>query len=113
MSHVYECRFEGNCEECLVAACLSQVVFPAGLTARQRALLHEVAEAQGLGHASSGDGEQRCIAVGNLSAPGQQVRLTGSEQLLRIQFTMQFTMTFCAECLLAAGTAALPSREYA
>jgi len=68
------------------------VVFPAGLTARQRALLHEVAEDQGLGHASSGDGDQRCIAVGNLSAPGQQVRLTGSEQRLRMQLPTQSTL---------------------
>lgn len=42
-----------------------QLVFPPSLTSRQRAFLHEVAEAAGLPHASSGDGAARHIVVGS------------------------------------------------
>eukprot|EP00775_Hariotina_reticulata_P006215 gene6215-6451_t len=57
----------------LAAVVILLVVFPAGLTARQRALLHEVAESHGLGHISSGEGDARFIAIGNLTAPDQKV----------------------------------------
>ena len=42
----------------------SQVTFPASLTARQRALLHEFAEAVGLQHVSTGDGSARRLQLG-------------------------------------------------
>jgi len=38
---------------------------PASITARQRALLHAVAEAHGLGHASSGEGSERRMSIGD------------------------------------------------
>eukprot|EP00878_Enallax_costatus_P011993 GHUV01012521.1.p1 GENE.GHUV01012521.1~~GHUV01012521.1.p1 ORF type:complete len:728 (+),score=288.54 GHUV01012521.1:305-2488(+) len=50
-----------------------QVSFPPCLSARQRALLHEIAEQRGLGHASRGEGEQRCIVLGNLQDAAEQI----------------------------------------
>lgn len=50
-----------------------QVIFPPTLTARQRAILHQVAEAHGLGHISTGDGEARCISIGKLDGEADQV----------------------------------------
>jgi hypothetical protein len=41
-----------------------QVTFPASLTARQRALLHEFAEGVGLQHASTGEGSDRRLQLG-------------------------------------------------
>jgi len=40
------------------------VVFPAQLSAAQRALVHELAGAAGLPHASSGEAEARRVSVG-------------------------------------------------
>lgn len=50
-----------------------QLVFPPSVTARQRALLHEVAEKAGLQHISRGDGTERHIAVGSGAEGCQQV----------------------------------------
>lgn len=44
---------------------MHQVLFPASLTPRQRALLHGVAEAEGLPHASEGTDANRRIAIGS------------------------------------------------
>lgn len=41
-----------------------QIVLPPCLTARQRAVLHEVAEAHGLDHVSKGDGADRHLVLG-------------------------------------------------
>jgi hypothetical protein len=41
-----------------------QLVLPPCLTARQRAVLHEVAEAHGMEHASRGDGADRHLVLG-------------------------------------------------
>lgn len=46
---------------------------PPTLTPRQRAILHAVASELGLGHASSGDGDTRAIAVGDLTPDGAPV----------------------------------------
>lgn len=45
-----------------------QLLFPPSLTARQRAILHLVAEQHGLAHSSQGEGEARRIALGPPSA---------------------------------------------
>ncbi|WIA11524.1 hypothetical protein OEZ85_011635 [Tetradesmus obliquus] len=45
-----------------------------GLTPRQRAVLHQVAEQCGLGHGSSGEGEQRCISIGATDSKAPQAR---------------------------------------
>ncbi|KAF8070908.1 Ighmbp2 [Scenedesmus sp. PABB004] len=53
-------------------ACAVELTFPSSLTARQRAVLHEVAERAGLGHASVGEGEARAISVGRTDGGAQQ-----------------------------------------
>ena len=55
---------------------MHQVLFPASLTPRQRALLHGVAEAEGLPHASEGTDANRRIAIGS----GHLVRHGGREE---------------------------------
>lgn len=57
-------------EPCFSLHGVHQVLFPASLTPRQRALLHGVAEAEGLPHASEGTDANRRIAIGS----GQLVR---------------------------------------
>ena len=47
------------------AAPLLQLVFPPSLTAGQRALLHEVAEREGLPHSSHGEGAERHLRLGD------------------------------------------------
>lgn len=47
--------------------------FPPCLTAKQRAVLHELAEQNNLGHVSRGEGEQRCIVLGKLQDAAEQV----------------------------------------
>ncbi|KFM22807.1 DNA-binding protein SMUBP-2 [Auxenochlorella protothecoides] len=42
-----------------------QILLPASLTSRQRALLHEVAEECGLAHSSTGEGSQRRLILGD------------------------------------------------
>lgn len=42
-----------------------QILLPASLTSRQRALLHEVAEGCGLAHSSTGEGSQRRLILGD------------------------------------------------
>lgn len=39
--------------------------FPPAVSARQRAILHAVAEANGVAHASAGDGEERYVSLGS------------------------------------------------
>ena len=51
-----------------------QLLFPPFLTARQRAVLHEVAEQAGLPHVSQGEGDERHIAVGSRNEGCVQVR---------------------------------------
>ncbi|EFJ52473.1 hypothetical protein VOLCADRAFT_79084 [Volvox carteri f. nagariensis] len=51
------------------------VVFPPSLSARQRALIHEVAEENGLHHASDGSGEGRFIMVGSRKAGARKVNV--------------------------------------
>ncbi|KAF6264977.1 P-loop containing nucleoside triphosphate hydrolase protein [Scenedesmus sp. NREL 46B-D3] len=62
---------------------LPQVTFQ-GLSARQRAVLHQVAEQCGLGHGSSGEAEQRCISIGATDTDKQQVRTAGCQLLAHI-----------------------------
>lgn len=50
-----------------------QLIFPPSVTARQRALLHEVAEQAGLQHLSRGEGAERHIAVGSATEGSRQV----------------------------------------
>lgn len=45
-----------------------QILFPPSLTARQRALLHEVAESNGAQHASAGEGAERRLRLGDAAA---------------------------------------------
>jgi len=64
----------------MIAACddlLSQgdlaapmLIFSAGISPRQRAILHAIAEESGLQHSSQGEGSSRRISVGG---PGLQV----------------------------------------
>lgn len=46
-----------------------QLVFPASLTARQRAAVHAVGERHGLPHSSQGEGSERRIVLGHAGAP--------------------------------------------
>jgi len=48
-----------------MAAAAGCLVLPAALDSRQRALVHAVAEALGLAHASTGDGAQRRVSLGS------------------------------------------------
>ena len=48
---------------CNMSPDAQQVLFPACLTARQRALLHEVAEDYGWTHSSAGAGDERQITI--------------------------------------------------
>ncbi|KAK9808936.1 hypothetical protein WJX72_006613 [[Myrmecia] bisecta] len=50
-----------------------QLVFKPNLTARQRAILHEVAEQHGIPHSSSGEGDARRIRVGSTDAASVEV----------------------------------------
>uniref|UniRef100_A0A383VHI7 DNA helicase n=1 Tax=Tetradesmus obliquus TaxID=3088 RepID=A0A383VHI7_TETOB len=50
-----------------------------GLTPRQRAVLHQVAEQCGLGHGSSGEGEQRCISIGATDSNAPQIDIAAAE----------------------------------
>lgn len=47
--------------------------FPASLTARQRAILHDIAESAGLHHASAGQGDARHIVVGSANVSARKV----------------------------------------
>ncbi len=53
------------------AAADVRIVFPPGLTPRQRAALHAAAESYGLVHESTGEGDQRRIALGPEDAATQ------------------------------------------
>jgi len=55
-----------------------RVVLPARLTARQRAALHEGASAAGLAHESTGEGEERRLALGPAGAPEADLALPES-----------------------------------
>ena len=60
---------------CLPHACgdhrhVAQVMLPAAVTARQRAVLHSLAEEHGLTHNSRGDGGQRRITLAAAGAKG-------------------------------------------
>ena len=52
----------------VLVLCAQQVLFPPTLTARQRALLHEVAESNGVAHASAGEGAERRFRLGGAAA---------------------------------------------
>jgi hypothetical protein len=57
---------------CLLCMLAPQLIFPPSLTARQRAVLHELGEAHGLSHESLGEGPARHLRLG--STHGRQVR---------------------------------------
>jgi len=44
----------------------SQVQFPSAVTARQRAVLHDIAARHGLSHGSIGEGDERHIVLSSI-----------------------------------------------
>jgi hypothetical protein len=83
---------------------LLQVTFQ-GLSARQRAVLHQVAEQCGLGHGSSGEGEQRCISIGATHNGVPQVcelAATCHKQQL-LHWYQLYTYGVCNVCHTLAG----------
>jgi hypothetical protein len=76
-----------------------QLIFPPSLTARQRAVLHELGEAHGLSHESLGEGPARHLRLG--SAHGRQVgrsvsRATIGRQAWGWQLVDQLIPLFCS-----------------
>jgi hypothetical protein len=60
-----KCSVRGTDRPCL---CSRQLILPPCLTARQRAVLHQLAEQHGLQHESSGEGTDRRLTLGPADA---------------------------------------------
>eukprot|EP00955_Chlamydomonas_euryale_P113300 366209-Chlamydomonas_euryale.AAC.5 len=86
---------------------------PASITARQRALLHAVAEAHGLGHASSGEGSERRMSIGDgVKLSGACDKITHEDCIPCIFFSKETAdWHHAAACERANSDTALMSKQ--
>ncbi|KAK9915598.1 hypothetical protein WJX75_001370 [Coccomyxa subellipsoidea] len=91
----------------LSTAVTTQVEFPSAVSARQRAVLHDIASHHGLSHTSAGDDDERRITLGSSSsskAPTERVNIAKCEalsdeaicDLLREHFNIDGSSDFAA-----------------
>jgi hypothetical protein len=81
---------------------LLQVTFQ-GLSAHQRAVLHQFAEQCGLGHGSSGEGEQRCISIRATHNGVPQVGELAATCYNHQQLHWYQLFTYCGVCNVTCG----------
>lgn len=62
---------------------VSRLELPVELTSRQRALVHDMAEGLGLGHASKGEGANRVLVLSHMDRPGKAEATKGMAKLVR------------------------------